>query len=130
MSYKAALIRLAIKMTPNVFIVWGANIALRGVAKLSDFNFDLDARKMYVRATLAGEADPIELQVEDFAVIGSGKPYRFIIQRATSNRVWLDNLLAHVVDKPLNIPDVPQLASHLALVSELLGPKGDGPKAN
>lgn len=123
MSYKATLIKLAIKLTPNVFIVWGANFVLKGVAKLTDFNFDLDARRVYVKAILAGEPEAIEVLVEDFSVIGDAKPYRFIIQQARSNRLWLDNLLGRIVKKPLAIPDVPQLASHLALVSELLKPR-------
>ena len=126
MSYKASLVRLAIKLTPNVLIVWGANIVLRGVAKLTAFNFDLEARKVYVQATLAGEAEPIELWVEDFSVIGDGKPYRFVIEQAKSNRLWLDNLMGRFIKKPMKIPEVPQLASHLALVSELLKPKGTG----
>jgi hypothetical protein len=117
---------MAIKLTPNVLIVWGANIVLRGVAKLTAFNFDIDARKVYVQATLAGEAEPIELWVEDFALIGENKPYAFVIQQAKSNRLWLDNLLARFVRKPIKIPDVPQLASHMALVSELLKPKDGG----
>jgi hypothetical protein len=130
MSYKAALIKFAIRTTPNFLIIWGANIALRGVAKLMDFKFDLDARKVYVQARLAGEADAIEVWLEDFSVVGDEKPYRFIVQEAKSNRIWLDNLLGRIVRKPLKIPDVPQLASHLALVSELLKPRDFGQKVS
>ena len=129
MSYKAKLIRWAIKCTPTSLIVWGANFALKGIAKLAQFQFDLDARKVYLNLTLAGEAEPIELLIEDFALIGDGPAYHFVINQAKSNRLWMDNLLARILRKPLKLPPIPQLAAPLALASELLGPKSTGPGA-
>lgn len=111
---------MAIKLTPNVMIVWVANIILKGIAELSDFSFDLDARTAYVQATLVGEAEAIEVWLEDFAVVSDEGAYKFIIHRAQSNRPWLNNLLSRIVGKAWQIPDIPQFAPHIGLVAELL----------
>ena len=120
MSYKSSLIKMAIKLTPNMLIIWVANKVLKGIAELSDFNFDLDTRKVYVKTTLHGETEAIEVWVEDFAVVNDGESYNFIIHQAESNRPWLTNLLGHIVGKSWAIPVTPQLKSHVELIAELL----------
>ncbi len=119
MSYKTSLIKMAIKCTPNKMIVWVANIVLKGIAELTDFNFDLDARKVYVQTTLYGETEAIEVWVDGFAIIKEGESYKFIIQQAQSNKPWLNNLLSRFVGKAWKIPVIPQLAAHIELIAEL-----------
>ncbi|MDD2724394.1 MAG: hypothetical protein PHH59_10285 [Methylovulum sp.] len=120
MSYKARLIKLAIKCTPKIMVVWGANIVLKGIAELTDFKFDLETRKVYVRTLLNGEVEAIEVWVEDFAMVNDGENYTFIIQQAQSNKLWLTNLLSHIIGRAWKIPVTPQLKSHIELLSELL----------
>lgn len=120
MSYKTGLIKMAIKWTPTMMILWVANIVLKGIARLTEFNFDLDARKVYVQTTLYGETEAIEVWLEDFAVINDEAPYQFVMQQARSNRPWLNNLLAHFTGKAWTIPMLPQYASHIQLIAELL----------
>jgi len=115
MSYKTSLIKMAIKWTPKTLILWVVNIKLKGVAELADFNFDLDARKSYVQIKLFGEAEPIEVWLEDFAVVKDQETYKFILQKAQSNRPWLDNLLNRIVGKAWGIPVIPQIE----LITEL-----------
>lgn len=119
MSYKTGLIKMAIKWTPKSLILWVANIKLKGVAELTDFSFDLEARKAYVQTMLLGEAEPIEVWLEDFAVVSDGGSYQIIIQQAQSNRPWLDNVLSRIVGKAWNIPVIPQLTPQLELLTEL-----------
>ncbi|WP_367025904.1 hypothetical protein ABZN20_16000 [Methylococcus sp. ANG] len=45
MSYKASLVKLAIKWTPKFLVLWVANIILKGIAELTYFAFDIDTRK-------------------------------------------------------------------------------------
>ena len=106
---------MAIKWTPKTLILWVVNIKLKGVAELADFNFDLDARKSYVQIKLFGEAEPIEVWLEDFAVVKDQETYKFILQKAQSNRPWLDNLLNRIVGKAWGIPVIPQIE----LITEL-----------
>ncbi|WP_305906847.1 hypothetical protein Q9L42_018850 [Methylomarinum sp. Ch1-1] len=120
MSFKAALVKLAIKLTPNIIVIWVANIILRGIAVLSEFFFDLDSRTAYVELTLVGEAEPIQVEVDGFAVVNDGDSYRVIIQNAQANRPWLNNLLARVVGKAWEIPQIPQHQAQIELIAELL----------
>ena len=122
MSIKAGIVRLAIKWTPKALILWVGNIALRGIAQLSDFQFDLDNRRVFVRTLLNGEVEPIELTLEDFALLQDqdGDSYKAILNKAESNKPWLNNIMARVTGKAIPVPDVPQLKPHMALVADLL----------
>ncbi|MGZ5577009.1 MAG: hypothetical protein ACXWEV_09015 [Methylobacter sp.] len=126
MSFKTGLIKMAIKYTPNVMVIWVANIVLKGIAELKDFSFDLDARTAYVQIQLVGEVETIDVWMEDFAIINDDGAYQFIIQKAESNRIWLSNILSRITGKAWRIPEIPQLAPHLGLISELL--KAESPE--
>lgn len=119
MSFKAGLIKIAIKWTPNMMIIWVANIILKGIAELKDFNFDLDARTAYVQILLLGEAEAIEVWLEDFAIVSDEASRKLIIQQARSNRLWLNNLLSRISGKAWKIPALPQFAAEIELISEL-----------
>ncbi|MDI1279454.1 hypothetical protein [Methylobacter sp.] len=126
MSFKTRLIKMAIKWTPNMMVIWVANIILKGIAELTDFNFDLEARKAYVQIQLVGESETIEVWIEDFAIINDEGSYQLIIQQAQSNRIWLNNLLSRITGKAWGIPEIPQLTAHLELISELF--KAESPE--
>ena len=111
---------MVIKLTPNLLIIWVSNIILKGIAELTEFSFDLEARKVFVQTRLYGEKETIEVFLEDFAVFSEGDSYRFIIHQAKSDRPWLNNLLAHITGKAWKIPAIPQLTAQLELLTELL----------
>jgi hypothetical protein len=119
MSIKSGLIKIAIKWTPKMLILWVANIILKGVAELTGFSFDLEARKAYVQIQLAGESETIEVWLEGFAIISDEESYKLIIQQAHSNRLWLENLLSRIVGKSWKIPVTSQMTSQIELLSEL-----------
>ena len=123
MSIKSGLVKMVIKLTPNLLIIWVSNIILKGIAELTEFSFDLEARKVYVQTRLYGEKETIEVFLEDFAVFSEGDSYRFIIHQAKSDRPWLNNLLAHITGKAWKIPAIPQLTAQLELLTELLNTK-------
>jgi len=123
MSIKSSLIKLVIKLTPNILIIWVSNIILKGIAELTEFNFDVDSRSIYVQTRLYGEEGTIEVSLEDFAVFHDGESYRFIIHHAKSDRPWLNNLLSRVIGKAWKIPEIPQRAAQLELVAELFKAK-------
>jgi hypothetical protein len=119
MSFKASLVKIAIKLTPDIVVRWAANFILKGIAELSEFHFDLDARTAYLQGTLYGEAEPIEVWLEDFAIVSDEASHRLIIHQARSNRPWLNNLLARIAGKAWNIPAIPQFHDQIELASEL-----------
>ena len=119
MSLKANLAKLAIKMTPNMLIKLVANVVLKDIAKLTGFNFDIDTRQLFVQVHLAGESETIDVWLEDFAIITDASSYKFVMQQASSNRVWLDNILSRIVRKEWPIPIPSEMASQFEFVAEL-----------
>lgn len=119
MSFKTGLIKIAIKLAPNILVLWVANKILKGIAELSEFNFDLDERKIYVQTTLAGETEPIEIWLDGFAIISDEASHALIIQQARSNRLWLNNLLSRIIGKTWPLPEIPQFKAQIELASEL-----------
>jgi len=123
MSYKTNLIKMAIKWTPKGLVTWAVNFKLKGIAELTDFNFDIDTRTAYGQVALYGEPEAIEVWLEDFAIISNEDSYQFILHQARSNKPWLANLLAGIVGKTWKIPVPAQFAIQFALVAELFDAK-------
>jgi len=119
MNFKTSLIKMAIKWTPNMLIIWVANIILKGIAELVDFNFDLEARKSYVQIQLLGESETIEVWLENFTVVSDEGGHSLIIEQAQSNRIWLNNLLSRIAGKAWKIPVIPQFTAEIELICEL-----------
>ncbi|MEQ1544322.1 hypothetical protein [Methyloglobulus sp.] len=126
MSFKSSLVKTAIKLTPNKMIIWVANIVLKGIAELTDFNFDFETRKVYVQTTLYGEAEAIEVWLDGFAVVSDGESHKLIVQQARSNRPWLNNLLSRIVGKEWKIPAIPHKTAEIELIAELF--KAESPE--
>jgi hypothetical protein len=122
MSLKSSLVKMAIKLAPDIIVIWVANIILKGIAELSAFSFDIDTRQAYVKATLAGEEEPIEVWLNDFAIVGNEGSHQLIIRQAQSNRLWLNNLLSRVTGKAWEIPELPQFKDQIELAAELFKP--------
>lgn len=120
MSFKANLAKIAIKLTPNSLVKWVANIILKDIAELVDFNFDLDTRQAFVQIQLVGESETIDVWLEDFAIFTEQGSYKFVIQQAESNRIWLGNILSRIVKKEWEIPVTSQIATHIEFIAELL----------
>lgn len=120
MSLATGLVKIAIKLTPNIIVKWVANMVLKGIAEMSDFIFDIDARTAFLQVTLAGEVEAIEISVDGFAIISDGDSHQLLIQQAQSNKLWLNNLLSKVVGKPWKIPVIPQYKAQIEFVAELL----------
>lgn len=120
MSLATGLVKIAIKLTPNIIVKWVANMVLKGIAEMSDFIFDIDARTAFLQVTLAGEVEPIEISVDGFVIISEGDSHQLLIQQAQSNKLWLNNLLSKVVGKPWKIPVIPQYKAQIEFAAELL----------
>jgi len=120
MSYKTSLVKMAIKWTPKKLILWVANIVLKDIAALNTLSFDLEARTAYVKITLLGETEAIEVSVEGYAIISEETSYQLIIDKAQSNKLWLNNILARIVGKTWKIPTIPpQFAPQMQLIADV-----------
>lgn len=65
----------------------------------------------------------MKVTLEDFAVFNDGESYRFIIHRASSDRPWLNSILAKFTGKAWKIPTQPLFAAQLELVAEVFSTK-------
>ena len=120
MSYKTSLVKMAIKWTPKKLILWVANIVLKDVAELNTLSFDLEARTAFVKITLLGETEAIEVSVEGYAIISEQASYQLIIDKAESNKLWLNNILARITGKTWNIPTIPpKFAPQMQLIADV-----------
>ena len=120
MSFTTSLTKIAIKLTPNQLIIWIANIVLKDIAALTAFSLDLDARTSFVQVQLVGESETFDVWLDGFAIISEENSYSFFIEKAQSNRVWLDNILSRVVQKAWKIPVPAQMSSQIGFLAELL----------
>ena len=120
MNFLTGLIKIAIKWTPKVIILWVVNYKLKGIAEVKDFDLELDERKVYVHTQLFGEVESIEVWIENFGMIIDEDNYKFILQHARSNKPWLNNTLALMVGKAWKIPVIPQLTTYMPLAYSLL----------
>lgn len=121
MSFKASLVKTVIKCTPNKLVSWIANIILKDIAELTGFNFDIDARKIYLQIQLVGESETIDIWINGFAIIVNEGSYKFIIDQAESNRIWLGNILSRIINKEWKIPVTAQTAPYIEFLTELIG---------
>ncbi len=116
MSYKNKLVKMALNYTPKCITLWAANKKLKGMAELTDFNFDAGEGKLYTQLLLAGEQEPVDIWLKDLTLITDEEPCKLVVQEAESNRPWLDALLTRVViGREWKIRD-----SHVELIQELL----------
>jgi hypothetical protein len=123
MSITTRFLKTAIKLTPNKLIIWVANVVLKDIAELTAFDLDLDTRKTFVQTKLNGEQEVIDVWVDGFAVISEDGAYHLIINKADSNKPWLNNILARIIGKPWKIPAIPKFQAQIDLVAELLKPE-------
>jgi hypothetical protein len=111
---------MAVKRTPRMMVIWVANIILKGIAELADYQIDLDARKVYAKTTLYGENEAIEVWFDGFAIAQDGEAYTFMLHEARSNKPWLGNIFSHIVGKAWKIPVPPKLRTQFQLIADLL----------
>jgi hypothetical protein len=114
------IVKWGIKLTPKVLVVTVANLVLRGIAEFSELTYDLDKRTAYVKVTLYGEEEAIEVKVDGFGITRDNDQYQFILQQAKSNKPWLSNVLDKITGKAWDIPPVPQFQDEVDFVATLL----------
>jgi hypothetical protein len=117
------VVKLAIKLTPKILVVTTANIILKGIAEFSEIVYDLDTRTAFVKVTLYGEEEAIEVAVDGFEIQGDEEQYQFILHKAESNKPWMNNILARITGKAWDIPAVPQFKDEVGFVASLLKPE-------
>ncbi len=105
MGYKNSLIKLALNKTPSSVVVWLVNKKLKGIAKLTHFNFDSAERNLLVKLKFVGEDEPFDVCFGSFTLFSDEEPYKLVIEQVRSSKPWVDALLTRLVlNKKLRIP--------------------------
>ena len=114
------IIKIGAKLTPKKLVSMVANVLFKGIANFSTITYDLDAKTAFVKVTLYGEEEPIELALDGFEIQGEEGNYQFILHNAESSKPWLNNIFARIVGKAIDIPDIPKYNLQLEIVANLL----------
>jgi hypothetical protein len=72
----------------------------------------------------------LRVWLEGFAVIDEGESLSFMIEKAQSNRPWLNNILSRIIGKAWKIPVIPQLTAQIELIVDLLKAESHAEEAN
>ena len=127
-SLLQGFVKLAIKLTPKKLVRSVANVILKGIAEFSEITYDLDARTAYMKVTLYGEEEAIEVAMDGFAILDEEENYQFILEKAESNKLWMNNILARITGKAWDIPPIPQYQDEVDFVASLLKPIDSEPR--
>lgn len=121
------IIKMGAKFTPKILVTWIANLVFKGIAEFSTITYDLDARTAFVKVTLYGEEEPIEVAVDGFEIKGDEGNFQFMLHKAESSKPWMNNIFARLVGKAWDIPDLPQYKLQLEIIANLL--KAESPES-
>ena len=113
-------VKVGAKLTPKILVVSVANIILKGIAEFSDILYDLDQRTAFVKVTLYGEEEAIEVALDGYEILGNEDNYQFILHKAQSNKPWMNNILSRIVGKTWDIPPLPQYKDEVGFIAKLL----------
>lgn len=103
-------------------ILWGANKKLKGIAKLTDFDFDPREGQLYAQMQLEGEDEQelLEVWLEDLTLTTNEDDRTIIVvESAKSSRPWLDVVLTKIVlGREWKVPN-----KHKEIIYELFASK-------
>src|SRR5438034_10505016 len=73
--------------------------------ELIEFSVDLERGTAHCRILLKGDADPVSVSIEEFAIVTEGAQPFFVVRKASASREWLNLLIADFVrERPFAIP--------------------------
>jgi hypothetical protein len=113
-------VRNLLRSTKDATVAFAArvflNTKLQGIGTMTQLSIDTKKRQIHVRLDLAGEAEPIEIEVTKFEVTQRGGQSSITILEASTSRKWLTEVLRQfVVGKSFAIP--PQASAVLKLLA-------------
>jgi hypothetical protein len=73
------------------------NTRLRGIGEVSELSIDTQNKRVRLRLELAGETEPIAIDVTQYRLRSGDKGARLTIEAATASRPWLDTVLREFV---------------------------------
>jgi hypothetical protein len=73
------------------------NSKLRGIGEMTELSIDTKNKKVWVRLELAGEVEPIEIEITSYRLRSNDGGAQLTIEAATASRQWMDVALQQFV---------------------------------
>jgi hypothetical protein len=73
------------------------NTKLRGIGEVTELSIDTKTKRVRLRVELAGETEPIEVEITRYHLRSSERGARLTVEAATASRAWLDTALQQFV---------------------------------
>jgi hypothetical protein len=81
------------------------NSKLRGIGELTSLSIDSENKKIHALLELAGELEPIEIEISKYRLDHGASDARLTIEEATASREWLATALQeYVVGETFPVP--------------------------
>jgi hypothetical protein len=81
------------------------NTRLRGIGEMTELSIDTKKRTIHMRLELLGEAEPIEIHIQEYRLKRAGEATMLTVVNVTASRQWLTEALRQfVVGRSFTIP--------------------------
>ncbi|MFP4471957.1 MAG: hypothetical protein ACLFPE_14845 [Bacteroidales bacterium] len=71
-----------------------------------EFKFDPNRKYLHLNVLLAGETEPIDIEVTDYDLTRQDGTLAIVVRQARCDREWINILLQKmVIDKPFEVPE-------------------------
>ncbi len=78
---------------------------------LTDLRIRSREKTISAELMLEGEETPVSIRIERYRIDGTSGAHTFTVEKLTTSRPWLQNLLDDlIVDKPMSVPSIVLIA--------------------
>jgi hypothetical protein len=79
---------------------------LANYGRISNFTLDSRQKKVRLEMLLHGETEPLNIVIEDYAIVETGGSANFVIRRASASRPWVQRVIDDfLIGRPFLIPE-------------------------
>lgn len=105
MPLKAKIIRWTFKYAPSFIKTRAASKIMGDYGEMVEIKFDPENKHLIASLELAGESDPIEIEITDYEFVESGEKTKLIVRQATVDREWINLLIRDLlIGTPISLP--------------------------
>lgn len=105
MSFKGKAIRFLNKIAPEGLRTFALTQIIGDYGKMLEFKFDPKEKYLHANILLAGETEPIDIEITDYDLVEQGNTLTITVRQARCDREWIDIALNKMlIGKPIEVP--------------------------
>lgn len=105
MSLKGKAIRLFNRYAPEGLRTIALTQITGDYGKMLEFKFDPKKKYLHASVLLAGENDPIDIEITDYDLVEQGNTLTITLRQVRCDRQWIDIALNKMlIGKPIKVP--------------------------